>query len=83
MTSSDKVAGTAWVAHVFLSLALRICFEKEHFHLQCTSCIYVNTSCIRSKNRYYLTVELFFETPQFKGHIYSGDTQFGPRKMFT
>ena len=33
MTSSDKVAGTAWVAHVFLSLALRICFEKEHFHL--------------------------------------------------
>lgn len=32
MTSSDKVAGTAWVAHVFLSLALRICFEKEHFH---------------------------------------------------
>lgn len=32
MTSSDKVAGTAWVAHVFLSLALRICFEEEHFH---------------------------------------------------
>ena len=32
MTSSDKVAGTAWVAHVFLSLALRICFKKEHFH---------------------------------------------------
>ena len=31
----------------------------------------------------HLQWNLFFGTPPFKGHLYSGDAKFGPGKMFT